>query len=446
MIRAWTLFACLCSLTACPGPGSTPTPNPSREPEDAPVVTQPSAGGTLETTGDTLRTGTSLVNRQLVVKVSPPPGSSLPERVHVELAGPTLARGTASRAGSVTFGWLEPGSYRVRVEASGYPTRVVDFELAGSPGSCEVLLEGSDRRITGLVTSDGGVPLGGAWVSCGAAGGWTNSEGRFDLPGVTRGASTVEFHRGGFQNQGVPLLAGADRDVGTVALATGSRRISWENPEQPLRLKADGSIETVSEALKSLASSLSTAGWAPGDRLAEAEVRVVVAPSDGILDLGTCARLQAFARAGGTLVVTGEWGGAGFHAPEAIARLLHPLGLGVLPSLVRVPGSGGRLDDFRSTPSAGSFLAAGGATREVRSVTSASLWCPAQALVVLSAPATGYRISASSMTGEVLVAANHVEKGRVIVTGDTSAWLGGLEGGEGASWDNLSFVRTLITW
>ncbi len=94
----------------------------------------------------------------------------------------------------------------------------------------------------------------------------------------------------------------------------------------------------------------------------------------------------------------------------------------------------------------GPFLLAGAPDRTVRVVTSASVWCSARATAVLRAPATGYRIASGNALGPILVAAQPVERGRVIVTGDTTAWSTGFEGSPGGTWDNQSFIQRLITW
>lgn len=430
-------------LTGCPAAPS-PNPRPSAAP-DLPLLQEPAEPGIPASPGETLRGGGSLLDRRLTVRVLSIEGAPVPAGARVELSGPTLGRGTTDSGGAVAFGWLEPGAYLVRIEATGSAVTEQVVEVGSSPVTRDVQLVDGGRTLRGRVLGPGGA-LGGAWVSCGPVGGWTEPDGRFELTGVSTGTPSVVVHRGGLADRTFAVSAGDDRDLGDLELVGDAKRVSWENPDSPVRPGTGGSAETVRQVMASATAGLTTAGWTAGERLESADVRILVAPSAATLDAATISRLQTFARNGGTLVVLGEWGGAGFHDPGAIARLLHPLGIGLVPDLVRVPGSGDRLDDFRVHPLPGPFLLAGAPDRAVRVVTTASIWCPARAMPVLRAPGAGYRIASGTATGPVLVAAQPVERGRVLVAGDTTAWSTGFEGSPGGSWDNQSFILRLITW
>ena len=443
-MRRSLAFGFLALLTGCPT-SSPPTPLPSTAPELPERGLVPDATVLPSPTAETLRGGTSLVNRQLSLRILSATGSPVSPGTRVELSGPSLGRGSTDTSGAIAFGWLEPGTYVVRVEASGSAILEQPVEIGSAPVARDLRLEDPGRSLRGRLLGPDG-PLAGSWVACGPVGGWTDGTGRFQLERVTSGTASIVLHRGGLVDRTVSIPADGDRDLGDLTLSGEARRVSWENPDSPVRLNARGTPDTVRQVMASVTSGLTAAGWTVGERLDAAEVRIVVAPSAMTLDTAACARLQTFTRQGGTLVVLGEWGGAGFHGPEAIARLLHPLGIGLVPDLVRVPGGGARLDDFRTAPQVGPFLLAGAPDRSVRVVTSASVWCPARATAVLRAPATGYRIASGHATGPILVAAQPVDRGRVIVTGDTTAWSTGFEGSPGGSWDNQSFIQRLITW
>lgn len=442
MKRAPFVLLAAC-LAGCPT-ALSPSPEPSAPPS-LPQLQEPSEPGVPAAPGETLRAGGSLLNRQLTIRVLSTGGAPVSAGTRVELAGRTLGRGTTDASGAIAFGWLEPGTYIVRIEASGSAVTERTVEVGSTPVVQEVRLADGGRSLRGRVLGPGGA-LGGAWISCGPVGGWTDGAGRFVLDGVPSGTGSLVLHRGGLADRSVPVEPGGGRDLGDLALSGEANRVSWENPDGPVRLDGAGAPQTVRQAMASVTAGLTAAGWTVGERLESADVRVLVTPTTATLDDATIARLQAFARGGGSLVVLGEWGGAGFHAPEAIARLLHPLGLGLVPDLVRVPGSGARLDDFQVAPLPGPFLLAGAPDRAVRVVTAASVWCPDRAMAVLRAPGTGYRIASGTATGPVLVAALHVGHGRVLVAGDTTAWTTGYEGAVGGTWDNQAFIQRLISW
>ncbi len=328
------LFVAL--LTGCPT-SSPPAPLPGTTPDLPERGLVPEETALPSPTAETLRGGTSLVNRQLSLRILAASGTPASPGTRVELSGPSLGRGSTDTSGAIAFGWLEPGTYLVRVEASGSAVLEDPVEIGTSPVARDLRLEDSGRNLRGRILGPDG-PLAGSWVACGPVGGWTDATGRFQLERVTSGTASVVLHRGGLVDRTVSVSAEGDRDLGDLTLSGDARRVSWENPDSPVRLNATGTSETVRQVMTSVTSGLTAAGWTVGERLDAADVRIVVAPSAASLDATTCSRLQSFARLGGTLVVLGEWGGAGFHGPEAIARLLHPLGIGLVPDLVRVPG------------------------------------------------------------------------------------------------------------
>ena len=76
----------------------------------------------------------------------------------------------------------------------------------------------AQRRVTGVVTGEGGVPLSGATVQLvgATAGTYTAETGRFTLP-VSAGAQSIRIRRIGYNARVVAVAAGQS-DVGTIAL------------------------------------------------------------------------------------------------------------------------------------------------------------------------------------------------------------------------------------
>ncbi|HEY0777857.1 MAG TPA: SusC/RagA family TonB-linked outer membrane protein [Gemmatirosa sp.] len=77
----------------------------------------------------------------------------------------------------------------------------------------------AQRRVTGTVTGEGGVPLSGATIQVvgSQTGGYTNDTGRFTIQ-IASGAQTIRVRRIGYQARTVTVAAG-QTDVGAVALA-----------------------------------------------------------------------------------------------------------------------------------------------------------------------------------------------------------------------------------
>jgi hypothetical protein len=428
--RALTaLSASLVLLTGCPGPATVklePIPRPpgvvARVDAEVELTAQALNGGTL--VASLFKAGTT----ERIANAS------------FSLIGPTLGSGEIQRGTDIAFYPLIPGSYALRVSAPGY-VPLVDREIAFTvktkeDGTTELEPKLIERRleltpeagtVTGTVTS-GGKPLWGARVLMGESWTFTGQDGSFKLTGVA-GSGTLKVRKGGYHGQDrLVTVSGETRtDAFSLAERGGKRRVELVNAGQHF---AGGT--TVGDILGSLLQDASITTMGPGP----VDVRLLASPKV----TPDIAETQAFVRAGGTLIMTGEWGGFGDYDPAALNALARPFGLAVRPDLVRIAGQTTQSETISATVNPA--LPASRDASSVKLFTSSSVMATPMAVTLADSGASGYRVQAASAGAQTLAAAVPYGDGLVVLVGDTSAWAGSHLNEPG----NRQFMLNLFGW
>ncbi|GEM_PF-1571099 len=351
----------------------------------------------------------------------------------ISLIGPTLGAGSTRLGTGIAFSPLIPGSYQVRVSAPGYKTLVEGNMMLEPKQTLERKLElvPEGGTVSGRVLT-GGSPVWGARVLLGDAWTFTGQDGTFSLSGAGGGAGTLKVRKGGFQGLDQSVTVSGATAAGDLSLTakSGKRRVQLVNSAQ---LFTGGPY--VADALNSLmtATAITTSG--PGD----VDVRLFASPK-ALPSAQEVAELASFVAGGGTLVVTGEWGGFGDYDPEAVNARTRPFGLAVRPDLVRISGK-----QTASEWVSAAVNAAFPASRDVSGLalyTGSSIMASPMAAMIASTGAAGYRVQAVSTGEQTMAAAVPHGEGLVIVVGDTSAWVGSRLDEVG----NRQFMLNLFGW
>lgn len=420
------LMASVLLLTGCPGPGAV-----KLEPIPRPPGVVARVDGEVEQTALALNGGNLLVS---AVKAGT--GERI-SNASFSLVGPTLGTGTIRLATDIAFGPLIPGAYQLRVSAPGYKTQVDGNITLEAKQTLEhkITLVPEGGPLTGTVMANG-QPVWGARVILGDAWTFTGQDGSFSLSGASSGAGTLKIRKGGFQKLDQAVTVAGAASLGTLSLSAqgGDRTVALVNPTDTF----GGSGKTVNTELSALMAELDKSGdgLARASSLGTAQVRLLVSPRT-TPDVGA---MQTFVSGGGTLIVTGEWGGFGEYDPEAVNRLTRPFGLAVRPDLVRISGQ-----TTKSEWISASVTPVLPASRNVSGLTlytGASVMASPMATAIATSGASGYRVQALNVGDQTLAAAVPYGDGLVVLIGDTSAWTGSHLSQAG----NRQFMLNLFGW
>lgn len=426
------LGATLLLLTGCPGPTTVklePIPRPP--------------GVVARVEGDVERTAQALNGANLLVSLVKAGSGERIGNASITLVGPTLGTSTVRQATDIAFGPLIPGVYQLRVSAPGYKTQVDGNITLDAKQTLERRIElvPEGGPLTGTVTANG-QPVWGARVFLGDAWTFTGQDGSFSLSGAPSGAGTLSVRKGGFQKLDRAVTLDGATSVGTLSLSAqgGDRTVALLNPGESF----GGGVKTVGSEFKELMDELDK----PEDGLAKATspdnatVRVLVSPrtKPGGAVTPDVAATQAFVAGGGTLIVTGEWGGFGEYDPEAVNRLTRPFGLAVRPDLVRISGQSSQSEWVSALVNPALPTSRG--VSGLRLYTACSVMASPMATAIASTGASGYRVQAVSVGDQTLAAAVPYGDGLVVLVGDTSAWAGSHLSEAG----NRQFMLNLFGW
>lgn len=411
-------------LVGCPG---IPTVKLQPIPRPPGVVAQVEA--------DVERTALALNGAMLTLSIVKAGTEERLTNVTVSLVGPTLGAATIERGNAVSFTPLIPGSYQLRVSAPGYKTLVEGNITLESKQTLErkIELEPEGGTITGRVLS-GGQAVWGARVRLGDVWAFTEKDGSFTISGAGAGAGTLSVRKGGYAGHDQAVTVKGATSVGDLNLGAlgGKRAVMLVNASESF----GGGVKTVGSelmALRDAVSATSTLSWTGTP--AEANVRIYASPKVA----GDVAELQGFVSGGGTLVITGEWGGFGDYDSAAVNAMARPFGLAVRPDLVRMAG---QAQSEWITASPNPAMAPSQGVSALKLYTSASVMALPMAVKLAGTGANGYRVQAVNNGDQTLAAAVPYGDGLVVLVGDTSAWTG-THLGEGG---NRQFMLNLFGW
>lgn len=412
-------------LTGCPGPGPI-----KLEPIPRPPGVMARVDGEVERTALALNGGTLLLS--LVKKGTTDPIAN----ASFSLVGPTLGKGETRQGTGISFGPLIPGSYVLRVSAPGYKTLVEGNITLEAKQTLErrLAMEPEGGKVTGLVKAEG-KPVWGARVLLGDAWTFTGQDGSFSLSGVGAGSGTLSIRKGGFKPLNHPLTVSGPTAAGTLNLAEGDDRTVWlVNGAEPF----GGGVNRVDTELSALMAEVDKAGGKLKRAVSQknANVRLVASPKAALDPVET----RNFVAGGGTLIVTGEWGGFGDYNPETVNALIRPFGLAVRPDLVRISGQATESEWFTAALNTALPLAKGVSGLSLH--TSCSIMASPMALTLADSGSGGYRVQAAGAGVQTLAAAVPHGDGLVVVLGDTSAWTGSHLNKAG----NRQFMLNLFGW
>ncbi|MBM3267380.1 MAG: hypothetical protein FJZ01_07010 [Candidatus Sericytochromatia bacterium] len=254
---------------------------------------------------------------------------------------------------------------------------------------------------TGAVTGPDGAPLAGVTVSTGDASAVTGADGRWALATRTRKAT---FRKPGFSPLAATLPAGATVLEPSAVPVQAVFDDRWAGPAQ------DGIrtwLGSQGVAVRVLAS---------GD-LPEAEVIVLAAPSF-YSQKARDETLRAV-RAGATLLLAGEWGGASRVEFQALDALAGSAGIRFAGSLTRDPSAGLLVDWL--TPEF--IVSLPQASESARFAAAGVLSAIPPAFVLARSGEASYRITTWQRGPQVLAAYGPLGAGKVVAVSDAS-WLG----------------------
>jgi hypothetical protein len=395
------LLAASAMLAGCPAPQPVklePIPRPP--------------GVAARVDAEVERTALALGGATLIVSVVKAGTTERIPGATLSLIGPTLGSADIRQGTNAYFSPLIPGTYQVRVSAPGYQTRVegnMSLE-AKQELEREIALVPEEGTVLGRVVANGS-PVWGARVMLGDAWTFTAQDGSFALRGA--GAGTLKVRRGGMEPLNRDVAPSGETRLGDLSLAplAGKRRVMLINP-----LEAFGS-GTVGTALGPLMTAVeATSTLARTDAAAQANVRLLASPKAA----PNAAELQAFVAGGGTLVVTGEWGGFGDYDPEAVNAVTRPFGLAVRPDLVRIAGQSNPSEWL--TASLNPLLPTSQGVSGLALYTACSITTTPMATAIADSGASGYRVQTLSAGALTLAAAVPHGEGLLVLVGDTSAW------------------------
>jgi hypothetical protein len=381
--------------------GGFTQPPPVRDRQSNPEPSSTLGGGRLRVTVKQAVTGVAIAGAR------------------VGAVGPGLGIGVTDAAGTLELGPLPLGRYDLRVDAPGKLaiTRTLDLEIARAAATQDVELVIAPRTLTGRIRDAQGNPVVGARIALGDAWTGSGSDGAYTL--AAPAAGEAEVRKTGF---GAARTGG-----GEVTLQPELTRISFENG--PFGAAA-------ALAFSRLRGALAAAGWTVADGDLTAQVRVWAAPAAISPDQAKAA--AAFVAGGGKLVVLGDWGGAARYSPDAVNRLLLPLGVAITPDLARNPANA-VAERFLASLAPAWPKPAGVAAVEVDGAATVQAAMPATP--ILNLPATALRVQTTA-DPPALAVARQVATGLAVALGDTSFWLDTDIGRH----DNLSFAKSVMLW
>ncbi len=419
---ALALLASVLLLTGCPGPATV-----KLEPIPRPPGVVARVDAEVETTALALNGGSLIVS---LVK------AGTGERIanaSFSLVGPTLGSGAIRNGTDLAFSPLIPGTYQLRVTAPGYQT-LIDRNITLEAKQIlerKVELAPEGGTVTGTVTS-GGQPVWGARVLLGDTWAFTGQDGTFTLTGLGAGEGTLKIRKGGLQGLDRPITVNGKTSADGLTLSplSGKRTVALVNPDEVF----GGTY--AKNALSGLMYAVDQASNLAQAAPAAANVRLLVSPQA----TPDVAETQAFVRAGGTLIMTGEWGGFGDYDPAALNALVRPFGLAVRPDLVRIAGQSTQSEWISATVNPA--LPTSQSASSVKLFTSCSVMASPMAAILADSGASGYRVQAVTAGAQTLAAAVPYGDGLVVLVGDTSAWAGSHLNEPG----NRQFMLNLFGW
>lgn len=423
-MQPWrSLFAAVMAsllLAGCPGP------QPAKlEPITRPPGVSARVDAEVEQTAMALGGGTLLVSVVKADTREPILGAT------VSLIGPTLGSVVIDKRVSASFSPLIPGTYQVRASAPGYVVAVEgNMKLeAKQVLEREIVLKPVTGTVSGRVLSNG-TPVWGARVLLGDVWTFTGQDGGFSLEGA--GSGTLSVRKGGLEPLNRDVALNGEVRLGDLGLApaAGKRRVRLMNPLQAF---GAGSVATALDGLMNAVSL--QAGLERTETPGQEAVRLLASPKAAV----DAAEYQQFVASGGTLVVTGEWGGFGDYDPAALNALTRPFGLAVRPDLVRIAG---QANSEMLAAALNPVLRPSQGVDALKLYTASSLVSLPPAVTLADSGASGYRVQAMATGAQTLAAAIPHGDGLVVLVGDTSAWTTSHLGEAG----NKQFMLNLFGW
>lgn len=371
-------------------------------------------------TGAVFEDGAAIAGGHLTIRTIKGSGNRL-AGAQVALLGPTPAAGATLEALDLTLAPLLAGTYSVRVSAPGYATQLHSEVLVdpANPTLLTYTMEASGGDVLGRVLDANQSPVAGAWVSLGESAAFSGSDGRFRLSGTLAGAQTLAVSKTGLRGLSAGVTVGAaETNLGDLAMTSGTRVVSFENPTQAFN------GQTIGVALSSLRMAIEADGFTVQNGASTADIRVVASPTLDWLGDGSARAesLRSFVAAGGKLILMGEWGGCSNYSSRALNQLAQPFGMSFNPDLLRLPAST-PAEWLHVTGIASVLPAVTAMPNGLRLFEACSIFAPAPAVAIAGLGESGYRV-ASILNGDFKVAATRqYGRGLVIALGDTSAWV-----------------------
>ncbi|MBM3269849.1 MAG: carboxypeptidase regulatory-like domain-containing protein [Candidatus Sericytochromatia bacterium] len=395
--------------------------------------------------GQTQQSARFLTGSTLYLKVKDARTGLRVPRATIGIHGPTLAGGVSGATFDLSFGPLTAGTYRLRVSAPGYVTKLQDLAIAARTKSgqktedtkVEVVMEPGAGEIVGrVVDAASGAALPGARIQAGDELAFAGADGAFRLAGLAPGSiHSVAIRKTGYA---AATVEGGrpGGDLGTVRLAARPLTINLANAGAVFGTTAAAAV------LGGLKAALAERATVKEEDPQGADIQVFAAPGEAVA--AKASDLLEWARQGGKLVVLGEWGGLAGYSPEAAEALVHSAGIAINADLVRSSQNASSLD----WPLASAMAPWPFASADVALFQSASVFAVAPAQAVLRAQG-GYRVAGISTQEPAVAAVAPYGAGLVAAAGDTSAWSDANTTGAGPDLgirDNRSYVVNLILW
>lgn len=262
--------------------------------------------------------------------------------------------------------------------------------------------------VTGQVIDAEGQPVPGAVVSDGEVGTITDDQGRYSLAIFSRELTAV---KPGFSS-------------GTVAAEAGRTALfRLESRPAVTRLAIDR--RWGGAGLGGLKGFLAAEGHSvydyPGRALSSLDVLVMVTP--GALGAAEAERLNRWVKAGGRLILCGEWGGYPAQDLAGLNLLANPAGITFTGATVKTTVEGAEGSEWLTIPAlASSALGRAVGTGGLHLFTCTSLELGGGAMPLFRSDRRTYAVLAG-LGPQVLGAVGASGYGKVIALGDSSLWL-----------------------
>lgn len=403
-------------VAGCTAPVMAPASNAVLTPPSLPgVVTLPptTAGQSLPVASQDSCTSdgacispANLLGPTLKVAVKTTSGEPLAGAM-IWVQGSGLAFGPADAVGERTFVNMSPGDYRLRVVAEGYlaDESTVSLQAVSPPAlgttqiripglSVQRPLEPASRIQEGIIRDGQGLPIAGARIVSGLQQAETDEKGQYRLA-LPAAAPVPTVHHVAYEED---TTSGGE-------LTLASRPVSFKLQSWPYGQPDSSEFERLATAVETTGLQLDKPGKSPA---LQGQVLWWAAPADFSSEEEDL--LHRHLEAGGTVLMSADWGGASGTRPNRLQEVLRRVGAYTRVDLVRTASGQASLQPLWHPPFQDVGLGMEGAC---------TVQAAPPAVTLATLPEGGFRVASVDARPNALAVSRTVGRGRLILLGDT---------------------------